>query len=268
MNCLNCGEEITGDKRNKYCSRACSHEDLNKKRKEASEAKRKRICQECGKEFIMPHQSAKARRGEIQSGLYCSRRCRFDALKKQPKSKTEAPASSRIYISTCGICGKLFTSKRKRERCSRECDLEHSRRNSFRINSGKKELKKRKCKECGAMFTPEYGNKRRSFCSTECLRRNARRIRRHKERAKLRLVKVETVDPVKVFERDGWRCQICRRKLRPKDKGTYKDSAPELDHIIPLSKGGEHSYRNTQCLCRRCNADKSGNERGQLRLFG
>ena len=33
--------------------------------------------------------------------------------------------------------------------------------------------------------------------------------------------------------------------------------SPELDHIHPVSKGGAHSYANTQCLCRQCNAGKS-----------
>lgn len=29
-----------------------------------------------------------------------------------------------------------------------------------------------------------------------------------------------------------------------------------IDHVIPLSRGGEHSIRNIQPLCRKCNAKK------------
>jgi 5-methylcytosine-specific restriction endonuclease McrA len=180
----------------------------------------------------------------------------------RPK-KTKKP-----FKGICSGCGKEFESKHKRARCSRECDLEYGRRESFRTNSEKKETKPRECKECGEVFIPEYGNKRRFFCSDECLKRSARRIRRHKERAKLRLVKVETVDPIRVFIRDGWRCQLCGKKLNRKHRGTYRHDAPELDHIVPLSRGGEHSYLNTQCACRKCNAEKKGEIRGRLRLFG
>jgi 5-methylcytosine-specific restriction endonuclease McrA len=161
-----------------------------------------------------------------------------------------------------------FEKKGRNKYCSVECRKEKARRDAFNLSKSKQTLKARSCRECGKMFTPEYGDKRRIFCSEECFLKSTRRIRRHKERAKLRNVKVESVDPMKVFARDGWRCQLCGKKLKRLDRGTYKDCAPEMDHIIPLSKGGEHSYQNAQCSCRRCNADKLGEERGQLRLFG
>lgn len=50
--------------------------------------------------------------------------------------------------------------------------------------------------------------------------------------------------------------------------GVGKDNAPELDHIVSLAEGGEHSMRNTQCLCRKCNQEKGVTTKGQLRLFG
>ncbi len=47
--------------------------------------------------------------------------------------------------------------------------------------------------------------------------------------------------------------------------------AGTIDHIIPLSQGGEHSYKNTQLACFECNCKKG--DRGipggeQLRTFG
>lgn len=33
-------------------------------------------------------------------------------------------------------------------------------------------------------------------------------------------------------------------------------AAPELDHVMPLSKGGTHSMDNVQLLCRKCNQRK------------
>ena len=44
--------------------------------------------------------------------------------------------------------------------------------------------------------------------------------------------------------------------------------SPELDHIIPLSKGGAHTPENTQCVCRQCNSEKADKPLGQQWLEG
>lgn len=258
MNCAYCGLELTGKYQNKFCSVKCQKDERSMLAKE----KRKRTCVMCKKEFVMPFMSAKARRGEIKSGVYCSRKCRWDAVRQQSKKLREPRP-----LKPCKICGKE-THGRHEVYCSDECRKENARRQSFKLDSNKKELKCRVCKECGGTFTPEYGNKRRYFCSDICLHKTNKRQRRQKERARIRNVRIENVNAVRVFERDGWRCQSCSARLRRKDRGTFKETAPELDHIIPLSKGGEHSYRNTQCLCRKCNSEKGNNEIGQLRMFG
>ena len=52
-----------------------------------------------------------------------------------------------------------------------------------------------------------------------------------------------------VFMRDKYTCQICG--------ATVKDGAKlEIDHIIPVSKGGSNKEDNLQTLCRRCNREK------------
>jgi len=47
-----------------------------------------------------------------------------------------------------------------------------------------------------------------------------------------------------VFARDGGRCQYCGR------------TAENLDHVIPKSRGGLHSWENVVASCRGCNARK------------
>jgi len=49
-----------------------------------------------------------------------------------------------------------------------------------------------------------------------------------------------------VLVRDGARCRKCRRAINL-----------EMDHIVPLSKGGKTEEANLQTLCRRCNRAKS-----------
>jgi 5-methylcytosine-specific restriction endonuclease McrA len=47
-----------------------------------------------------------------------------------------------------------------------------------------------------------------------------------------------------VFARDHWTCQYCGK------------SAENVDHVIPRSLGGEHTWVNVVAACRRCNSKK------------
>lgn len=70
-----------------------------------------------------------------------------------------------------------------------------------------------------------------------------------KRRAIIAQVYVETVDPVVVFERGKGVCGICKHPVA-------SGRGWEIDHVIPLSKGGAHSYANVQLSHRRCNRSK------------
>jgi 5-methylcytosine-specific restriction endonuclease McrA len=63
---------------------------------------------------------------------------------------------------------------------------------------------------------------------------------------------VETFSPMEIFERDGWRCGICSELLDPSAFFPHPQS-PSIDHIVPLSKGGEHSRANVRAAHLRCN---------------
>ena len=47
-----------------------------------------------------------------------------------------------------------------------------------------------------------------------------------------------------VFARDGHRCQYCTAP------------AESLDHVVPKSNGGKHTWENVVACCRRCNMRK------------
>jgi 5-methylcytosine-specific restriction endonuclease McrA len=47
-----------------------------------------------------------------------------------------------------------------------------------------------------------------------------------------------------VFARDGWVCQYCG------------SPAENVDHVIPRSRGGQHTWDNVVAACRRCNSRK------------
>ena len=62
----------------------------------------------------------------------------------------------------------------------------------------------------------------------------------------------EKFSHLEIYERDGWICQICGKKVDKKLKYPNQLSA-SLDHIVPLSKGGSHSRSNVQLAHWICN---------------
>jgi 5-methylcytosine-specific restriction endonuclease McrA len=76
----------------------------------------------------------------------------------------------------------------------------------------------------------------------------SRRKWENDRRARKKAQFVESVDPLVIFERDNAQCQIC---YNPVSLWDY-----EVDHIIPLARGGEHGYANTQLAHASCNRKK------------
>lgn len=71
---------------------------------------------------------------------------------------------------------------------------------------------------------------------------------------------IEPVSRLQVYARDGGRCHVCGKKVDPKHW--------QIDHLVPLSLGGEHSYRNVAVACPKCNQRRYNTGPAQLRLFG
>ncbi len=51
-----------------------------------------------------------------------------------------------------------------------------------------------------------------------------------------------------VFDRDHYQCQSCGKK--------QQETTLNIDHIIPLAKGGSNDISNLQTLCQACNQQK------------
>ena len=72
--------------------------------------------------------------------------------------------------------------------------------------------------------------------------------------------RVEKVDPWAIFERDGGRCHICGKRVAKRDMS--------LDHLIPVSKGGDHIATNIRLAHLRCNVKRgAGRTPAQLLLL-
>ena len=159
----------------------------------------------------------------------------------------------------CEVCQSSFTPSRPDQRlCGLECRKEQARRVSRKSAMARDERDRspRPCRQCGVAFAPEYGNQRRLFCSDKCLKLRNDRVTRGKRRARKHGVEIESIDPIAIFERDGWCCYMCNTATPRELRGTLNDLAPELDHIIPLAVGGSHTKNNVACACRKCNLAK------------
>ncbi len=252
----------------------CAKHYMQSKRKGLNHYSRSIKCSHCGDEFEPGNASA----------MYCSKRCKHAAwVKNNPdrpsllrnRSRIQAkPKYSSVAFNKCNSCSKLFVSKRKMNYCCDACKPKPAYVSQIKPSSI--------CKHCGVEFVQSStGGRPSEYCSDECrdaknriikklhhvARRKARGSDSHRKRARRFGCKYEAVVTNKVLERDGYRCKLCGVKTPKRKRGTYDDDAPELDHIVPLSKGGEHSYLNTQCACRKCNIEKADKPLGQMLMF-
>ena len=82
-------------------------------------------------------------------------------------------------------------------------------------------------------------------------RRNPEKCKEYENKRRALLLHAfdEAVERKIVYVRDDKACYICKRSLRLKEM--------ELDHVVPLSRGGRHSYANVKACCSQCNRKKS-----------
>lgn len=217
-----------------------------------------RCCEACGGFFQPPVPSQRQLKGENNWGRFCSIQCCYEPSRQRTKLRDARARIVRLLSlrRTCPKCEKAFTAKTVRQKhCSHEC-------------RDRRDTETRLCKECGTAFEVFAGNNKKVFCCKKCAQRWCYRVERRKRRAIERGVKADRVNPLAVFERDGYRCQLCGYKTLKSKRGTQHPKAPELDHIQPLARGGEHTYRNTHCACHACNHAKRDGAGGQLLLIG
>lgn len=175
-----------------------------------------RNCRHCGLEFS----GASAQK-------YCGGACA-----KAGRSRLDA----RRKAATCTRCGRVTQSQQTRQSglCGR-----------CRYADGRVRVP---CPRCGREFWPWSKNDHaRKFCCAAPGRGTGRHRRPSKVRreARERAARVETVHRARVLASTGGVCGICWRPI--------ESNYWHVDHIVPLSKGGAHSYANTQPSHPTCN---------------
>jgi len=243
--CAHCGAMFKNSNRAKkrsHCSLVC--------KRAATELRRTKPCVQCGKPFMLGRELT-ANRMELRgAGKYCSVTCAGIARRT---------ASPRIV--NCAVCGIEFGKRHGVVWCSEQCWHKAERRFVFASDL---RMHTRECIVCRMGFVQQHLFQR--HCSLVCFGRGSESLSPHRGVMRVSAVVRHDVDPFVVFERDQWHCYICGEPTPQELRGTYDKRAPELEHIIPLSKGGEHSYANTACACRECNGSKGAKMGRQTRL--
>lgn len=179
-----------------------------------------RSCVICSGSF-----EARSGRGYGRPALYCSTPCRR-AARLGYWARYRAPLSKK-HDQPCANCGMLFETSRGTY-CSTAC---RSR--------------------------ARYARQKANGINRRALRTPAQNRERNARRAALRrgASSVERIDPHTIFDRDGRRCYLCGFMGAP--FSTLDDPyGLTLDHVIPLARGGAHSYANLRAAHRGCNSRK------------
>jgi HNH endonuclease len=244
--CHNRFDPIRRSKPQRFCSITCYNINISKNRV-------KHHCQDCGTRI-----NRKISGKEYKSGIRCTD-CYKDyqtVLRSLRKMVNDIKDQKELFdrtgqIQNCFIdspMSKWITSLRKHE------NKIETRQTKYETNLSVDHI----CKYCRGIFhTHKSGIY--VFCSDRCNARWDKRVAggTYKQRIERYGGKFYSFNPLAVLERDGWLCQSCGVETPKELRGTFESNAPELDHIVPVSKAGDHSMSNTQCLCRSCNNKKS-----------
>ena len=179
-------------------------------------------CKTCGS--VMERWKSSIRRSEC----HCEK-CKDDMRTKEELERLENSFVGEFRKCTC--CGEYYFAVRKNSLyCSAKC-----KRKSKKIRRKQRD--------------PEYGKSKHRF----------RREKSYIQRAKKYGCEYEYGITIKsVFNRDGGVCKICGKPcdLNDRSYGCYGPNYPTVDHIIPLSKGGPHTWDNVQLAHAICNSYK------------
>lgn len=176
------------------------------------------------------------------------------------------------------MCGKQFTTSQTNHKfCSCYCRKlsEKEANHNYRIvNDDEYYISHtKKCEWCNLDFIAF--NLKTSYCSSRC-KSNGAWARRSKGKDKLSYGKERkrykrakangrfdwdiTLD--KLINRDGAICYLCGVETDKNDyryeEGTFiaGNKYPSIEHVIPISKGGTHSWDNVRIAHRICNSIK------------
>jgi len=206
--------------------------------------RRSTCCVQCGTNISPPRTK------------FCSNACKVAGHRQANPDRAAMyrlrEIEKRVHVRPKGCCVYCGKDSAPRSRQCAQCKIDRRRSNGrARYYLGRRPMT---CIDCAAPITG--GWQRRCGECKQAAKRAVVTTCKVRRKSRIRLATVERFDPIDVLERDGWRCYICGVGTPRHLRGTHAPNAPELEHKMPISKGGDHSMANTACACRACNIKK------------
>lgn len=160
----------------------------------------------------------------------------------------------------CPVCQENKRLQKQQEREAERQRQQEKREEEKKFAIFNKEFQQetfKRCECCGSLF---FGNNSK-YCSSECAKRIFNGTHKDKRIKKMRSVVVDkNITLEKLYKRDSGRCWLCGGQCDWSDHQKTKEGYfivgkyyPSQDHVIPLSKGGLHSWDNVKLAHFYCN---------------
>ena len=164
-------------------------------------------------------------------------------------------------MSNCLHCGLQFVTKKTKKFCSDRC----GRNNYKKRNLAKKRYEPKQCRKCKKEFVSDIAHLSGLaikhlgyYCSDDCKQSSLRAQQSkqtHQRRSKLK--GGDSIDLYELADKSQWICALCN-KVIDKNNKHYRHNTnlqgPSIDHIVPISKGGKHTWDNVQLAHLICNS--------------
>ncbi len=250
--CKPCGTALSSEK---WAKQKADPVWIEKYRERDREKKRKARALNPGREA---QRCAKYRRSE-KGALTCKRITdeRSKKLKQQTFLKNVGSFVA-IRSFACRGCGELKI-KRGANGPNICTPCFHEKGACYGLSFERKQIEAT-CSDCGVVHMA----KAKSASCVKCAKRRAKFNQRKREKEfgktfKARCRKHNTVwtpvNRMEVFRRDKWLCSYCG--VRVILSKVYTPTLATIDHVIPISKGGNHTIDNVVTACIACNSIKS-----------
>jgi len=163
------------------------------------------------------------------------------------------PPDAIFGSAECFFCGEAFRKRQNNAKyCSKRCQRISITRKKTGLSGISGEIVS--CLWCGDDFS--ITDHSRKYCSKKCMCCSGSSSGNRRRRAFKLSAESFRFSRDELIERDGIDCAHCGIKTRIKGDRN-QDEFFNMDHIIPLSRGGADAIYNAQVLCRKCNTKKA-----------
>lgn len=254
--CKQCGKDFECTHRRKYCGDECKREARLSKLRVPKVTKQ---CEWCGREF----ESSNDYRIK-----FCSMDCQqtsYSRTVREVSPVDEYKEERRINKEKRLKRMRIEAKERQKQRQKQKAISNIAKLLNKEVLRRERVVElTRPCVECG---TPFYNMHPSALtCTPLCSRRRSNRLNKmyHSKRLNESNVVDKDITVEKLFDKHDGVCYLCGKECDFDDKVITEEgytivgkTYPSIEHVIPISKGGLHSWDNVKLAHHYCNTIKS-----------